>query len=102
MFSQLKIYYDERGLTLNERFANTLELVTADGKYNYVAYMLADKNGVSVKVAKYSGKDKVNLIQNEEYGYCSLVEATHKVLDKFEIENITRTKITSKARIVRW
>lgn len=101
-FSQLKIYYDERGLTLNDRFVNTLESVTADGKYNYVAYMLADKNGVSVKVAKYSGKDKVNLIQNEEYGYCSLIEATHKVLDKFEIENITRTKITSKARIVRW
>lgn len=87
---------------MNERFANTLEIVTADGKYNYVAYMLADKNGGSVKVAKYSGKDKVNLIQNEEYGYCSLVEAAHKVLDKFEIENITRTKITSKARIVRW
>ena len=58
-FSQLKIYYDERGLTLNGRFANTLELVTADGKYNYVAYILADKNGVSVKVAKYSEKIKL-------------------------------------------
>ena len=36
-FSQLKIYYQERGLELNQRFANTLELLTPDGKYNYIA-----------------------------------------------------------------
>lgn len=54
-FAQLKIYYQERGY----RFANSLELLTPDGKYNYVAYLLADENGVSVKVAKYAGnKDK--------------------------------------------
>lgn len=76
-FAQLKIYYQERGLELNDRFANSLELLTPDGKYNYVAYLLADENGVSIKVAKYSGTDKVDLIENEEYGYCSLIKATH-------------------------
>ena len=60
-FSQLKIYYQERGLELNQRFANTLELLTPDGKYNYIAYLLADENGVSIKVAKYAGTDKVDL-----------------------------------------
>lgn len=59
-FSQLKIYYQERGLELNQRFANTLELLTPDGKYNYIAYLLADENGVSIKVAKYAGADKVD------------------------------------------
>ncbi len=73
-FSQLKIYYQERGLELNQRFANTLELLTPDGKYNYIAYLLADENGVSIKVAKYAGADKVDLIENEEYGYCSLIK----------------------------
>ena len=100
-FSQLKIYYEERGLALNDKFASTLELLTPDGKYNYVAYLLADENGVSVKVAKYAGRDKVDLIENEEYGYCSLIKAAHRVLDKFEIENVTRTKITGKERIDR-
>ena len=100
-FSQLKIYYEERGLALNDKFASTLELLTPDGKYNYVAYLLADENGVSIKVAKYAGRDKVDLIENEEYGYCSLIKAAHRVLDKFEIENVTRTKITGKERIDR-
>lgn len=75
-FAQLKIYYQERGLELNEKFVNSLELLTPDGKYNYIAYLLADENGVSIKVAKYAGTDKVDLIENEEYGYCSLIKAT--------------------------
>ena len=58
-FAQLKIYYQERGLALNDRFASSLELLTPDGKLNYVAYLLADENGVSIKVAKYAGTDKV-------------------------------------------
>ena len=98
-FAQLKIYYQERGLELNDKFANSLELLTPDGKYNYIAYLLADENGVSIKVAKYAGTDKVDLIENEEYGYCSLIKATHQVLDKLKIENSTMTKITSSERI---
>lgn len=35
------------------------ELLTPEGKYNYVAYLLANENGVSIKVAKYAGADKV-------------------------------------------
>lgn len=88
-FAQLKIYYEERGLALNDKFASSLELLTPDGKYNYVAYLLADENGVSIKVAKYAGTDKVDLIENEEYGYCSLIKATNNVLEKLRIENRT-------------
>lgn len=98
-FAQLKIYYQERGLELNDRFASSLELLTPEGKYNYVAYLLADENGVSIKVAKYAGTDKVDLIENEEYGYCSLIKATHQVLDKLKIENSTMAKVTSTKRI---
>ena len=98
-FAQLKIYYQERGLELNEKFASSLELLTPDGKYNYVAYLLADENGVSIKVAKYAGTDKVDLIENEEYGYCSLIKATNQVLEKLKVENSTMTKVTSTKRI---
>ena len=98
-FEQLKIYYEEKGLKLNDKFASNLELLTEDGHYNYVAYLLADTNGTSIKVAKYAGTDKIDLIENNEYGYCSLIKATHKVLDKLDIENKTAARITHKARV---
>jgi predicted HTH transcriptional regulator len=97
-FEQLKIYYEEKSLKLNDRFTSNLELLTVDGYYNYVAYLMADSNGTSIKVAKYAGKNKVNLIENNEYGYCSLIKATKRVLEKLEIENKTAALITSTTR----
>lgn len=98
-FAQLKIYYQERGFELNRKFANSLELLTPDGQYNYIAYLLADENGVSIKVAKYAGSTKVDLVENEEYGYCSLIKAANHVLEKMKIENVTKVKVTSTKRI---
>ena len=97
-FEQLKIYYEEKGLKLNSKFASNLELLTEDGEYNYVAYLMADENGTSIKVAKYAGKDKIDLIENNEYGYCSLIKATKRVLEKLEVENRTAALITSTTR----
>lgn len=98
-FEQLRIYYAENGKPLNDQFKKTLELVTEEGKYNYAGYLLADENSVSIKVAKYSGTDRVDLIENNEYGYCSLIKATKRVIDKIELENRTTTRITYKERI---
>ena len=100
-FEQLKIYYEAQGLTLNENFAQNLELLAENNKYNYVAYLLSDRNGMSIKLAKYAGTDRVDLIENNEYGYCSLVKATKSILDKLEVENKTSAKITPKQRIER-
>ena len=97
-FQQLKIYYEEKGFEINDAFLQNLDLYQPDTeRLNYVAYLLADTNSVSIKVAKYAGTDKCDLIENEEYGYCSLIKATHKVLDKLEIENRTLTRITGAA-----
>lgn len=98
-FEQIRIYYEEKGFTLTKHLAKNLELLTEDSKLNYVAYLLADENGTSIKVAKYSGTDRVDLIENNEYGYCSLVKATKSVIDKLELENKTISRITSKERI---
>ena len=97
-FEQLKIYYEGANKALNQQFATNLELLTEDGQYNYVAYLLADANGMSIKVAKYEGLDRVDLMENNEYGYCSLVKATKQVLDKINVENKTLAKITPKER----
>ena len=98
-FEQLRIYYDERGKRLNDNFKRSLELVTKDGEYNYVAYLLADENNNSIKVAKYSSLDRCDLVENNEYGYCSLIKATKSVLTKLEIENKIAAKITPMERI---
>src|SRR5690606_11028856 len=98
-FEQLKIYYEAKKLKLTDKFPQNLELVTKEGEFNYVAYLLADENGTSIKVAKYAGIDRVDLIESNEYGYCSLIKATKAVLDKLELENKTATKITTKERI---
>jgi len=98
-FEQLKIYYEAKKLHLNDQFEKNLDLLTESGGYNYAAYMLADNNGVSIKVAKYAGTTKVDLIENEEYGYCSIVKATKSVLDKLNVENRTFAKITSSTRL---
>lgn len=97
-FEQLKIYYEETGVKLNNRFATNLELLTEKGDYNYTAYLMADKNSTSIKVAKYKGTTRVNLIESNEYGNCSIIKATKQVLDKIDLENKTITKITSKER----
>lgn len=97
-FAQLKIYYEEKNLALTERFASNLDLLTDDGRYNYFAFLLSDKNSISIKIAKYRGRDKSDLIENKEFGYCSLIKATFNVLNRFDIENVPMTQITSSIR----
>ena len=63
--------------------------------------MLADNNGCSIKVAKYAGTTRVDLLENEEYGFCCLVKATKAVLEKLKIENKTFAKITDAERLER-
>ena len=92
-FEQLKIYYEARSLHLNESFMKNLELLTPDDKPNYAAYLLADENGSSLQVAKYAGKDRVELVENRDYGHCSLVKAFKAVLGRVDVENTIFAKI---------
>lgn len=92
-FIQLKIYYEEKGFNINNNFLKQLDLYTDDGKYNYNAYLLADNNTVSIKFGKYAGTNAVDLIENEDFGNCSLIKATKNILNKIEIENKIFTKI---------
>ena len=97
-FSQLKIFYEEMGFTINENFLKQLDFYMEDGRFNYLAYLMADNNHITIKVATYSGTDSYDLIENEEYGFCSLIKATKRVIDKFEMINNTYSKITSTRR----
>lgn len=92
-FSQLKIYYEEKEFNINNNFLKQLDLYTEDGKYDYNAYLLADNNSISIRFGKYVGTNSVNLIENEDFGNCSIIKATKNILNKLEIENKTFTKI---------
>ena len=92
-FSQLKIYYEEKGYKINDNFLKQLELYTEDGKFNYNAYLLADNNTISIRFGKYKGTNAVDLIENEDFGNCSIIKATKNILNKLEIENRIYTKI---------
>jgi len=98
-FEQLRIYYEEKNKSLNKNFKINLELLTEDGNLNYVAYLLADENNISIKFAKYKGYNKVDLIENNELGYCSIIKAVKNVLQKVDIENKTFAKITKFERL---
>jgi predicted HTH transcriptional regulator len=98
-FTDLKIYYSEKGFDIGDNFEKQLEFFTKEGKYNYVAYLLADNNRTSIKVAKYIGDDVDELMENYEFGNCSLIKATYRVLEKFRTENKVYAKITYPERI---
>ena len=98
-FKQLFIYYAEKKLEPTEQFIESLDLRQSNGEYNYAAYLLADENGVSIKVAAYAGTDKVDLLETREYGNRCLITATQRILDRLDSENRTFAKITAKTRL---
>lgn len=97
-FSQLKIYYEEKGFKINDNFLNQLDFYTNDNKFNYIAYLFSDNNSNSIRFGKYSGTNAVDLIENEDFGHCSLIKVTKSILSKLEIENRIFTKITFPER----
>ena len=98
-FNQLRIYYEEKGLRPTEQFTESLDLRQSSGEYNYAAYLLADENGVSVKIAVYAGTDKVDLLETREYGNRCLITSALRILDRLDSENRTYAKITAKKRL---
>ena len=99
-FNQLKLMYANSGLTLNEEtYKSNLNLYTQSGKYNLMANILADVNSFSIKVAKFKGKDKTELITRNEYGYKCLLVAMKQVLDYAEAINETSVVMTGGQRI---
>ncbi len=95
-FTQLRLLYAEKGSTLHDdTFKDYLNLLTQSGKYNLMANILADTNNFSIKVAKFKGTDKTELITRNEYGYKCLLVAIKQVLDYAEVINETTVKTDS-------
>ena len=101
-FKQLKIYYGEKKLHINdETFENNLSLKTKDGKYNLLAELLSDENRISIKIARFQGKDKSVLLEKSEYGYQCILVAIDRMINRLEAENYTMSIIQGKRRLDR-
>ena len=98
-FQQLKTYYQGKGYKIKDSFIDNLDLRLSTGEYNYAAYLLADSNGASIKVVKYAGADKVNLVENDEFGYECLITAATRVMDRLDAENHMSAKVTPILRL---
>lgn len=89
-FNKLKIAYVTAGLTVDQTtFEENAGLKNSDGKYNLMAFLLADENDISIKVVTFAGKDKTELVKRNEYGGTCLVTAIDKVIDYMESINDT-------------
>lgn len=97
-FRQLKMYYIEKGFDVGDNFERQLDFYTDNNKFNYIAYLFADNNKISIKVAKYVGDDVDEIEEFYEFGECSLITATYRVLEKFKTQNKIFTKITYPER----
>jgi len=98
-FTQLKIFYEEKGYDVTgEFFLRNLDLYTEDGKFNYAAYLLADNNGTSIKVARFNGTEKLDIIERNEFGRCCLLKAANNVLERLNVANTTVVRVGSSTR----
>ena len=98
-FQVLEIYYRNHGYRLEEGFAKKLDFLTPSGKYNFIAYLFSDNNHLTFKVAKYADTDKCDLVECSEYGFCCLLLAADRILNRLHTENRTWTKITETFRL---
>lgn len=75
-----------------------LGLYTDEGKFNWVAYLMADTNSIPITVARFRGTNKLDIVERNEYGYTCLIKAAREVLDKLEMVNTTTVRVTGEAQ----
>ena len=93
-FSELKQLYLIKGLTIDDKtFAHNMGLLTKTGTYNYLAEILSDNNNCSIKVVRFRGKDKQEMISRNEYGYHCLLTAMKQAYDYVAALNEVRVDL---------
>ena len=89
-FEKLFLYYGAKGIRLRrDTFKKTLKLLTADGRYNIMALLLADSNDIPIRVSVFSGKTKADtLFSVKEYGNSCILYSMDKILEYGDAINI--------------
>jgi predicted HTH transcriptional regulator len=97
-FEELEALFSENGPTPPDEPLGKLTLRTSDGQYNFLAYLLADDNDVSVKIESYAGADRSEFLESTECGRRCLIAAAQKTLErlKAETELYSFSKLTAR------
>lgn len=98
-FSQLISLFVSKGFHVNnvKNFAKNEKLFTDDGRYNQMAELLSDESDVSIKVARFPGKDKASISQRTEFGNKCMILAMQQAMDY--VQSIGETNVDmSKAQ----
>jgi len=99
-FSKLRMAFVNAGLTINPlSFETNAGLRNETGKYNLMAYLLADVNDISIKVVTFAGRDKTSILRRNEYGGTCLIQSMDMVTNYIESLDATRVKMTNHQRI---
>jgi predicted HTH transcriptional regulator len=94
-FSELKQLYLINGLTIDDAtFERNTGLLTRSGKYNFLAEILSDSNNCSIKVVRFNGTDKQEMISRNEYGYHCLLLSMKQVFDYVAALNEVRVDLS--------
>ena len=100
VFGDLFIHYKAKKKPLDEKtFDRTLDFRTADGRWNYLAYLMADNNRISVRFARFDDSDNDFKLEEKsiDFGDRCLITGLKQLLDRMEVENITLSKLTGAA-----
>lgn len=73
-------------------------LLNSEGKYNLVAYLLSDRNDVSIKVVRFNGISKSSMSERTEFGNRSLLSSCQAVLDYISSQNSTKVDLSKGKR----
>lgn len=98
-FDQLYQLYILKNFNINkDTFAKNLGLVNKNNKYNLLANLMADNNDISIKVIRFKGTDKTEIISRNEFGYKCLILAINSALNYVNSYNETRVDMSQIER----
>ena len=98
-FEIFKVKLLSKGVHINEkRFLDIYRLLAPNGKYNLLADLVSDENGVSLAVCTFKGNNKENYDKRNEYGGRSILESYKDVINYCESLNDTYIDVSSRPR----
>lgn len=98
-FNQLWQLYILNNYTLNkDTFAKNLGLLNKNKQYNLLANLLSDNNDISIKVIRFKGTNKTEIISRNEFGYKCLILALNNALEYVFSYNETKVDMSGSIR----
>ncbi len=98
-FSKLRFLLLEQGYhTDDNSYERNLKLRTFDGRFNYLAELLADTNSIPFIFAKFKGLTKASFSERSDYGNQCIVLAYEKMKERLRLENICMTITNPRPR----